>query len=146
MKFYFSLLILFSAGMSVCQTKLDSLDNANNTSVMNSGDDITRAYVMLSSGDSSIYLTANIRKDHRIFGYAAPDIHSEKLLLLSVFTDDVENNPFQCKLGAYYDTNDMSALKLKYIETAGNFVRAYAVDTAGNRTTLYFEKKWIEFL
>lgn len=125
-------------------TKLDSIDKANNESVVASGDNITKAFVSLKNSDSTIHLGANIRQDHRIFGYAKPDINSEKLFLLSIFTNDVENNPFGCKLGAYYDTGGMENLTLKYKSTTGNFVKAIATDNANNPTTIYFEKKWIE--
>jgi len=125
--------------------KLDSIDKANNESVIESGDDITKAFVFLKDDDSTIHLTANIRKDHRIFGYAKPDNNSERLLLLSVFTNDVENNPFKCKLGAYYDTGGMNELTLKYVSTIGDFVKAVAIDKTNNSTTIYFEKKWIDF-
>jgi hypothetical protein len=79
------------------------------------------------------------------FGYANPDIKSERLLLISVFTNDVEKNPFGCKLGSYYDVGGMQNIKLKYLETAGNFIKAVAIDSSNNFTTLYFEKKWIVF-
>lgn len=126
-------------------TQLDSIEKANNESVIASGDNITKAFVFLKEGDSIINLTANIRQDHRIFGYAKPDIKSERLLLLSVFTNDVENNPFGCRLGAYYDTGEMDELTLKYNSITGNFVKATAIDKANNSTIIYFEKKWIEF-
>lgn len=126
-------------------TKLDNIEKVNNESVVSSGDNITKAFVFLKDGDSTINLTANIRQDHRIFGYAKPNINSERLLLLSVFTNDVENNPFGCKLGAYYDTGGMDELTLKYISTTGNFVKAAATDKTNKSTAIYFEKKWIEF-
>lgn len=125
-------------------TKLDSIDKANNESVVASGDNINKAFVSLKNGDSTINLIANIRQDHRIFGYAKPDIKSERLFLLSIFTNDVENNPFGCKLGAYYDTSGMENLTLKYNSTTGNFVKATATDASNSSTTIYFEKKWIE--
>ena len=125
------------------RTNLDSIEATNNASVKASGNKVTKAYV--SRQDSSIDLTANIRLDHRIFGYADPDIKSERLLLFSVFTNDVEKNPFGCKLGSYYDTGGMQNIKLKYLETAGNFIKAVAIDSSNNFTTLYFEKKWIVF-
>ena len=126
-------------------TKLDSIDKENNESVVASGANITKAFVFLKDGDSTINLIANIRQDHRIFGYAKPDINSERLLLLSIFTNDVENNPFGCKLGAYYDTGGMGELTLKYISTTGTFVKAIATDNTNKSTTIYFEKKWIDF-
>ncbi|QGW28681.1 hypothetical protein [Phnomibacter ginsenosidimutans] len=126
-------------------TKLDSIEKENNNSIVDSKDSITKAFVFLKDGDSTIYLIANIKKDHRIFGYASPDVKSERLLLLSVFTNDVENNPFGCRLGAYYDTNGMNELTLKYNSTTGNFIKATAIDKANNSTTIFIEKKWIEF-
>lgn len=137
--------VINPARATVELTRLDSIEKANNKSVIESGDDITKAYVSLTDGDSTIYLTANIRQDHRIIGYATPDTKSERLLLLSLFTDDVEKNPFGCKLGAYYDTSGMGDLTLKYVSTTGNFVKAVAVGNGDTPTSIYFEKKWIEF-
>lgn len=125
-------------------TQLDSIDKENNESIVAAGEDINKAFVSLNSGDSTIHLNDSKWQDHRIFGYAAPDTQSERLLLLSIFTNDVENNPFGCKLGAYYDTGGMDNLTLKYSATVGNFVKALAIDKANNSTTIYFEKKWIE--
>jgi hypothetical protein len=62
-----------------------------------------------------------------------------------VFTDDVENNPFGCKLGAYYETAGMDKLTLKFISSNGNFVKAVAIDKTNKSTIIYFEKKVIEF-
>ena len=126
-------------------TKLDSIEKVNNERIIASGVDITKAIVFLKEGDSAINLIANIRQDHRFFGYAKPDIKSERLLLLSVFTDDVENNPFGCKLGAYYETAGMGELTLKFISSNGNFVKAVAIDKTNKSTIVYFEKKVIEF-
>jgi hypothetical protein len=126
-------------------TKLDSIEKVNNERIVASGVYITKAIVFLKEGDSTINLIANIRQDHRIFGYAKPDIKSERLLLLSVFTDDVENNPFGCKLGAYYETAGMGELTLKFISSNGNFVKAVAIDKTNKSTIIYFEKKVIEF-
>jgi hypothetical protein len=124
-------------------TNLDLIEATNNSSIKASGLKVTKAIV--SKQDSSIDLTANIRLNHRIFGFAKPDIKSERLLLFSVFTNDVEKNPFACKLGSYYDTGGMTNIKLKYLETLGDFVKAVAFDNANILTTLYFEKKWVVF-
>ena len=126
-------------------TKLDSIEKVNNERIVASGVYITKAIVFLKEGDSTINLIANIRQDHRIFGYAKPDIKSERLLLLSVFTDDVENNPFGCKLGAYYETAGMGELTLKFISSNGSFVKAVAIDKTNKSTIIYFEKNVIEF-
>lgn len=126
-------------------TKLDSISIANDESVRSAGNNLNKAFVYLKDGDSTIRLTANIRMDHRIFFYSQPDTKSEPLLLLSVFTNDVENNPFGLKLGAFYQTSGMENLTLKYNSTTGKFVKAYAIDNTNKSTPIYFEKKWIEF-
>jgi hypothetical protein len=125
------------------EINIDSIEIANNRSVKASGSKVTKAYI--SRKDSSIYLRADIHLDHRIFGYAKPDSKSERLILFSIFTNDVEKNPFGCKLGSYYDTGGIQNIKLKYIVTVGNFIKAVAIDSSNNFTILYFEKKWVEF-
>ena len=128
------------------RSKLDSVDHANAQSVLES-DEVTKAYVNLSSKDSIIRLHSNIRLDHRFFGYEEADTHSTKLLLFSIFTNDVKDNPFQLKLGAYYDTSnlDSKGSKLKYVGTNGDFVEAKFIDATDIPVcNIYFEKKWIE--
>ena len=48
-------------------TKLESIEKANNESVVASRDRITKAYVFLKDGDSSINLTVNIKQDQHLF-------------------------------------------------------------------------------
>jgi hypothetical protein len=127
-------------------SKLDSIDQANAQSVQES-DEITKAYVNLTSRDSTIRLHANIRIDHRFFGYEQADTQATKLLLFSIFTDDVEHNPFQLKFGAYYDTSGLESkgLKLKYAGLKGDFVAAKIMDATNIPvSTVYFESKWVE--
>lgn len=132
--------------------KIDTLahiESENNASVIASADDVTRAYVDLNTSDSILSLHANMRLDHRIFGYEKPDTNSQRLLLLSIFTNDVKNNPFKLPLGAYYETSglDEKGLKLKYNNINGDFIEATFIGVAKIRgTTLYFEKKWIEII
>lgn len=128
------------------RSKLDSIDHANAQSVLES-DEVTKAYVNLTSRDSTIRLHSNIHIDHRFFGYEQADTHAKKLLLFSIFTDDVEHNPFQLKLGAYYDTSGLESkgLKLKYAGLKGDFVEAKFIDATDiPLCNVYFEKKWIE--
>ena len=70
----------------------------------------------ISKADSIISLTANIRRDPRIFGYQKPDINSKKMILLSVFTKDVEGNPFKCAYGSYYQTSNMKSMDIKFLK------------------------------
>jgi hypothetical protein len=100
----------------------------------------------INKSDSSIWLTANMKLDHRIFGYEKPDVNSRKLILISIFTNDVEGNPYKCPLGSYYQTSDMKNMELKYAKTTGDFVEAIVIKDSKAESKVYFEKKWVEFL
>jgi len=95
--------------------------------------------------DGSIWMTANMKKDHRIFGYEEKDIYSKKMILLSIFTNEVENNPFNCKYGAFYDTNGMTDLELKYVATENDFLRIEIIKNEKTIDKVYMLKKWFEF-
>lgn len=97
------------------------------------------------NSDSILQLNSEIRKDHRIFGFLRPDTTSRKLILFSVFTNEVENNPFQCQYGSYYSIeNFIQKFTLKYENEEGNFFKAEITDSLGHRENIYFEKKWLE--
>jgi len=95
--------------------------------------------------DNSIWMTASMKKDHRIFGYKDKDIYSEKMILLSVFTNEVENNPFSCKYGAFYDTNGMKDIELKYVATENEFLKIEIIKNGKTIDQVYMLKKWFEF-
>ena len=99
----------------------------------------------VAKSDSVIWLTANIRLDHRIFGYSKPDTNSQKMILFSVFTNDVEANPYQCPLGAYYQTNDMHNRSIKFVSKQGHFIKASVLDNDSIISTVYFLRQWIKF-
>ena len=95
--------------------------------------------------DNSIWMTASMNKDHRIFGYKNKDIYSEKMILLSVFTNEVENNPFGCKYGAFYDTNGMKDIELKYVSIEDDFLKIEIIQNGKTIDEVYMLKKWFEF-
>jgi len=130
----------------ISKSKTDNIDYVNNQAIINDkGNELNKAIIVLS--DSSIFLTANIKLDHRIFGFSEPNKRSKRMLLLSVFTDDVENNPFDCELGAYYDTSNMQNMKIKYISTTKDFVKAKVIElNSGKLITVFFEKNYFEFI
>jgi hypothetical protein len=107
-------------------------------------DDIEKAQI--SKGDSSFFVYNNIRKDYRIFGYQRPDTNSKRLILFSVFTRDVENNPYKCTYGAYYGSLGMNSIQIKFVADKGSFIIADLIIERKNAAKLYFEKKWIEFV
>lgn len=121
---------------------LERIELENSKTINEAGENISKAYVFLN--DSLFYLKADMQKDHRIFGFEKPDTQSNPLLLFSIFTNDVENNPFGFELGSYYDMEESTGLKIYYQEHNEEFVEAIVIDSLDQRTTIYFEKKWIE--
>ena len=109
----------------------------------NSYSQILKAVV--SKSDSIISITANIRRDYRIFGYKKPDTSSKKLILFSVFTNDVENNLFKCPYGSYYQTSSMQNMKIKFLAKNGLFIKAAIIKDNATSEIIYFLKKWIDF-
>ena len=98
----------------------------------------------ISIEDSLIWIKANMRLDHRIFGYEKPNLDSKKMLLISIFTTDVEKNPFNCEYGAYYESDEMQDIKLKFKENLGQFAKI-KLTKENNSKIIYFENKWLEF-
>lgn len=105
-------------------------------------EEMSRAHV---EKDSSIWFTANINIDHRVFGYEKPDKSSRKLILFSVFTDDVKNNIFGCKYGAYYDTGGMDGLRLVYLSSINGFAQVALLRDDEELDKVYIDKRWFEF-
>lgn len=95
--------------------------------------------------DSTIWMKADMKKDHRIFGYKKNDIYSQKMILLSIFTKEVDNNPFGCNYGAFYDTNGMEDFRLKYITTVGDFLKIQIIRENEIIDEVYMLKKWFLF-
>lgn len=123
---------------------IQKIEAENSRLIAESGNDVTKVYI--SRSDSAMFLVANKRLDHRVFGYADADTRSERLLVISVFTTDVKDNPFKCKLGAYYHSGAIEDFELYYLATFGDYIKAVAIDKKTKRKTfVYFEKKWVEF-
>ncbi|WP_222536881.1 hypothetical protein [Pedobacter polysacchareus] len=95
--------------------------------------------------DSSLNIFGNIRADYKIFGYQKPDTNSRKLLLVSVFTSDVKDNPYRCEYGAYYSSNEMENTRLKYVRKSGDFIEANLIKDEVILTPIFFHKNWVEF-
>jgi len=122
---------------------LDSLDKANSDEMTTEEEYWNK--IEIRSRDSLLFLNSQMRLDHRVFGYKKPNTKSERLIFLSVFTTDVEGNPFRCKYGSHYSTTLGDGRELKYVSTENNFVKTVLLDHKNVIDTLYFEKKWIEF-
>lgn len=67
------------------------------------------------------------------------------MILLSVFTNDVQGNPFNCPLGSYYQTGDMKDMTIKFVLNKGSFIKAKIEKKDSADTQVYILRKWIEF-
>jgi hypothetical protein len=123
------------------QSQLDSIEKANTQSVLDAGENISKVYVDTKTSEFAFW--AEMDKDHRFYGYEKPDVTSKKLILFSVFTNDVDGNPFEMPLGSYYDTRGLEPNKISYLDKEGGFISTEYEDAEGKKTTLYFEQKWI---
>lgn len=126
---------------SSLQSQLDSIELVNSQSIIESGENINKAYI---DGDTNEFeFWSDMKKDHRFYGYAQPDVATKKMILFSVFTNDVDGNPFELPLGSYYDTRDLEGSSIKHTGLAGDFIETEFEDAQGEKTTVYFEKKWV---
>jgi ribosomal protein S24E len=101
---------------------------------------------IIDLNDSSFTVYQNIRADYRIFGYQKPDTSAKKMILFSVFTSDVEDNPYKCPLGSYYYSGALQDTKIKYIKNNGKFVETHLIkETNILPTPIFFLRNWVEF-
>ncbi|NQX39252.1 hypothetical protein SAMN05421820_102377 [Pedobacter steynii] len=108
-----------------------------------SEDQLNKAEVSMK--DSLIWLAANMRLDHRIFGYEKPDTNSKKMILLSIFTSDVKGNPYHCPYGSFYETNEMDGLQLKFVSDGDKFIEVKVKKEEAVLGRVFIDKKWIDF-
>ena len=123
-------------------SKLETIEKENSKIIEQEEEYINKASI--SKNDSLIWLVVNMKRDHRIFGFEKPDLNSKRMILLSIFTNDVENNPFNCPYGAFYETSEMKNTTLKFKENIGDFAKI-EMQKENLKEVVYFEKKWLEF-
>lgn len=95
--------------------------------------------------DSLFWVDANINRDYQIFGYEQPDTSARKLIVFSVFTYDVQDNPYQCPLGAYYGSYNLENSQIKYKGELVPFIITDFIED-DKVTPIYFEKNSVEFV
>jgi len=98
----------------------------------------------ISKTDKTVSLFADIKRDHRIFGYEKPDKNSKKMILFSVWTFDVKDNPCDCTFGSYYQITGTD-LTLKYLGMEKSFIKVDVIKSGNKMGTVFFEKKWVTF-
>ena len=98
----------------------------------------TKGYADRSTKE--FFLTGNIKYDDKIFGYTSPDTNSKKLILFSVFTNDVKDNP-------YYETSNLKdGDKIEFVSVTKSFINLKYISSDKTIANFYTERKYIEFL
>jgi len=122
-------------------TKADSKISSSDIKLSSDPEFLQRASV---GTDSIIRVVSDIKLDYRIFGFEKPDTNSRKMVLFSVFTPDVENNPYKCPYGSYYGTPPEDDMKIKFVAKTDDYIKAI-VTKDKMQSPVYFHKNWIEF-
>jgi hypothetical protein len=107
--------------------------------------DTTNLNKGLIRNDSLIWIAANIKKDHQILGYQKSNTNSQRLLLLSVFTSDIETSDGKYKWGANYESSKMGDLSLTYLGDKDDFLIVGVHKVGILVDTVYMERKYFNF-
>lgn len=107
--------------------------------------DTTSTKLNIDNSDSLVSLFANMQSDHDFFGYAKPDTNSAKLIIFSIFTNQVKDNPHQCKYGAHYSDTSLDSLSIKFIGNTNQFGEFQVLKNNKVIDLLYFKKENFRF-
>jgi hypothetical protein len=125
-------------------TSLDSIEKEN-LQIIEMSNNSTKKLI-ISNFDSSISLIADVKFYHRIFGYDAPNLKSKRKILISIFTNEVENNPYGCEYGSYYQTADVLEYSMKFISKEKEFMKVKISRANSSDDFVYFPKACVEFV
>lgn len=108
---------------------------------------ILHAQAFVYKKTKNFFVVGNIRNDYRVFGYSSPDATSKKLILFSIFTKEVEGNPYKCPLGSYYETAGMKeGDKIILISIAKTFIKLKYITAYNNATIFYIKRNLIRLV
>lgn len=125
------------------QKYLDIINLKNIKATSNRLDYLYKLHI--NKKDSIIYWPGICCDTYRVFGYENSDLRSKKVILISVFKDDVDGNPFGLKYGAYNDISERNEFEIKYIGNDKKFIKAKYIKLKKIQGIIYFEKKWAQF-
>lgn len=106
-------------------------------------DEFNKFFMYDDDHTMSLKLVSHMTSRHRILCYDSPSLTANPILLYSIYTSDVQNNPFGFEFGAYYDEIGPDS-KMYFLGFDGDFVKAEYIDKAGKEHIVYFERHWLE--
>jgi len=98
-------------------------------------------YVSMEDKSFSLFID-KFDEQPLVLGFLLPDVESKKMICFSSYTSDVENNPYKCELGAYYDSSDVN---IEFVTIEGNFVKLKFKKEGDEDKFFYIEKEKIRF-
>lgn len=107
--------------------------------------DNTPAKLSIDQSDSITSLFANIHSAYTFFGYSKPDTNSTKLIVFSIFTNQVKGNPHQCKYESHYGDNSLGEKLIKFCSYTGEFGKFQLIKNAKVIDQLFFKKENFKF-
>ena len=102
----------------------------------------SKAYI---EKDSTIWIPEHINSEIKIFGFQSRDTLSKKMIVFSADTKDIKNNPYHCKYGAYYHTQSLGDMVLKYVSTKNQFIKIAILKKDTVMDTVFMAKKSFRF-
>jgi hypothetical protein len=107
--------------------------------------DTTPAKLSIDKSDSTTSMFGNIHSDYTFFGYSKPDTNSTKLIIFSVFTNQVKDNPHKCKYGAHYGDNSLGDKSIKFSGYNDEFGKFQLIKNNIVIDQLFFKKDYFKF-
>lgn len=94
--------------------------------------------IVVNTAKKTFFVQETEDQDFTVYGYEKMDTESTKLICFSNLTADVEENPNDLELGAYYTSDD---LKINYLGTEGDFIKLMLMDEDDTEHIFFIEKK-----
>ena len=121
-----------------------------NSSIFSQNDTILKSdtnstKLLIDKTDSIASLFANMQSDHNFFGYSQPDSNSTKLILFSIYTNQVKDNPHHCKYGAHYSDTSLEKKHLKFICYSKNYGQFKLMENKKEIAVIYFKNQNFKF-
>ena len=89
---------------------------------------------------------AALADKYSVIGYAEPDRKSQKMIIFSVYDNEVTDNPMNLPLGAYHETTGLKdGDHIEYDSEAGQFVKLNYIRSNKTITPFYIERGFIKF-
>lgn len=89
---------------------------------------------------------AELADHYSVIGFAEPDRGSKKVILFSVFGNEVKDNPMNLPLGAYAETTALKeGERIEFDSESGPFVKLNFIHPDNSITPFYLARSFVKF-